>query len=63
MAKVRSVAACSVLMLRSAAAAAAAASAAYPRRQGPDLRSYDALFTVEPCFGRCCGAETAIPAW
>ena len=37
---------------------------AYHRRQGSDLRSYDALFiTVEPCFGRCCGAETALLAW
>ena len=36
----------------------------YHRRQGSDLRSYDALFiTVEPCFGRCCGAKTALLAW
>ena len=31
--------------------------------QGSDLHSYDALFTVEPCFGRCFGAETALLAW
>ena len=37
---------------------------AYHRRQGSDLRSYDALFiTVEPCLGHCCGAETALLAW
>ena len=37
---------------------------AYHRRQGSDLRSYDALFiTVEPCLGRCCGAETELLAW
>ena len=36
---------------------------AYQRRQGSDLRSYDALFiTVEPGLGRRCGAETALSA-
>ena len=37
---------------------------AHHQRKGCDLRSYDALFiTVEPCLGRCCGAETALLAW
>ena len=37
---------------------------AYHRRQGSDLRGYDALLiTVEQCLGRCCGAKTALLAW
>ena len=37
---------------------------AYHRREVSDLRSYEALvITVEPCLGRCCGAETALLAW
>ena len=36
---------------------------AYHRRQDSDRRSYKAFFVkVEPCRGRCCGAETALVA-